>query len=76
MATQVSIRFTTRSGQSVRNQFSREDAVSRLAFLAEQESLTERYAPTDSGDVRFSYCAAADAIRAALASATPKAVRA
>lgn len=41
-------------------------AIERLAYLDKVEAETRRVCPTDSGDVRDSYCREADAIRTAI----------
>ena len=56
--------WTDRHGNIQHRDFSTtEEAAYRLIWLDSQESKTRKYAPTDSGDVRFNYCAEADAIR-------------
>ncbi len=63
----ISTTYVTRRGKVMDIRLSREKAVERLAFLDEQERITQEIAPSDSGDTRFNYLAAAAAIRAALA---------
>jgi hypothetical protein len=61
--------FTTRQGRKVVIEFaSREDAQRRLDALDADEERTQEVAPTDTGDVRFSYNAEARVIRKLLAS--------
>jgi len=51
------IQFQTRQGQYVNYEYTRAQAVERLAYLRAQEELTRQVAPTDSGDVRFNHTA-------------------
>lgn len=60
------IKFTTRQGRETTINVTKERAIDRLAYLDKVEADTQKYAPTDSGDTRFNYCAEAEAIRSAL----------
>lgn len=59
----MKISFTTRNGQKIEQILTLEQAVKRLAYLEEQEAITQQVAPTDSGDTRDSYLREAQAIR-------------
>lgn len=59
----MKISYTTRNGQKIERTFTIENAKKRLAYLEEQEAVTQQFAPTDSGDVRDSYLREAQAIR-------------
>jgi len=62
----MNITYKTRRGITINMQYSKNHAIERLAFLDQQEAITREYAPTDSGDTRFNYCAEAAALRASL----------
>lgn len=60
------ITYRTRLGQTVEKWFSTDQMEERLKYLEEDERKTRELAPTDSGDVRYNYCAEADSIRETL----------
>lgn len=56
--------WTDRYGNNYTSEFNTPaEAINRLSWLEEQERITEKFAPTDSGDTRFNYCAEAEAIK-------------
>lgn len=59
----MNIKFTLRNGSIREITYTENEGTTRLAYLEEQESLTRKLAPTDSGDTRFNYCAEAQALR-------------
>jgi len=62
----MKIQFITRQGRILSDIRTEKEAVARLAYLNEVEVLTQKVAPTDSGDVRFNYRAEAHALEQAL----------
>lgn len=65
--TMIHTSYTTRQGWVRVIKMTREEAEAELVRLDAIEQRTRELAPTNSGDVRFNYCEAAKAIRAALA---------
>ena len=61
------VEYTDRRGKVHRYKAMPDELRQTLAYLDSVEAETQRSAPTDSGDTRFSYNAEARAIRAALA---------
>ena len=62
----ISIKYKTRRGETVTTKYTLEQAIARLQYLEEDEEDTKRFAPTDSGDVRFENCAECMALKASL----------
>ncbi len=62
----ISYTWTDRRGNKYNAKHSLATAAQRLSYLDADELKTQRVAPTDSGDVRFSYNAEAAAIRSAI----------
>ena len=59
----MKIEYITRRGSKITKLYTQQEAVNRLYFLDNLENDTKNYAPTDTSDTRFSYCAEANAIR-------------
>jgi len=63
----IIVKWKDRRGNKYsRTYHSADEAAARETYLNEQETLTMRVAPTDSGDTRFNYLRESEAIREAL----------